>query len=496
MCLAILWLWYRHYYEPYFVLKRSIGLPGPTPKLFFGNARSIVDKGWAECMRQWTEKYGQTFLYFIGIQPIIFTREVDIIHSVFVNKAGHFIERFNMPFLFTDDSKRGKQVNSIARANRYEWKRMHRMLSPLFTSKKVMQMGPLIEVCCRRMMKRVDELLQDSSTINIYRLFGDFTMEAIMTVAFGRELDSQSPEGKQLSDCLDTLSGTGGKTSKWGLMGMSTVISHARWTILIFQALVKRSPIGQKWNFTKKISEMLVDERCANKTNRADALQGMIDLMDDKASKDDMAFSRLEVDANARLFLFAGHETTKIAMSMAAYCLANNHKVQEKAFNEIKKYFTQNPDASTYDAVEAIPYMEMIMLEAMRHYPPVKEVHRNCVETCAVNNNLVVPKDTMVFVPVRHINFNPDYWSNPDAFDPERFDQSAPIDNSKGFLTLGAGPRLCIGKRLALLDASMGLVSVLRKYKLTLAEDTDIEIDMSGMTSYPIHGVKIKFVPH
>jgi len=100
--------------------------------------------------------------------------------------------------------------------------------------------------------------------------------------------------------------------------------------------------------------------------------------------------------------------------------------------------------------------MTMILFEAMWHYPPLKEVHRNCVETCTVNNNLVVPKDTMVFVPVRHINFNPDYWSNPDAFDPEWFDQSVPIDNSKGFSTLGAGSRLCIGKRLALLDAAMG----------------------------------------
>jgi len=46
----------------------------------------------------------------------------------------------------------------------------------------------------------------------------------------------------------------------------------------------------------------------------------MIDLMDDETSKDDMAFSRLEVEVNSRLFLFAGHKTTKTVMSMAACC--------------------------------------------------------------------------------------------------------------------------------------------------------------------------------
>ena len=104
-CLAILWLWYRHYYEPYFVLKRSIGLPGPTPEIFFGNSRPIVDKGWIECTKQWSEQYGPTYLYFIGMQPVIFTQDVDIIHSVFVNKASHFLERSNQPFIFSDSGK-------------------------------------------------------------------------------------------------------------------------------------------------------------------------------------------------------------------------------------------------------------------------------------------------------------------------------------------------------------------------------------------------------
>ena len=215
------------------------------------------------------------------------------------------------------------------------------------------------------MMKRVDKLLQDNDTIDACKLFGDFIMEAMMTIAFGRDLDSQSSEGKQLLECLDILSGTGGTASMWGLIGMSTIILHASWTTMMFQALMKRSLVGQRCIYVKKLAKMIVDERCTNKIKRTDALQGMIDFMDDEVSKDATAFSKLEVDVNARVFIYAGCEFTKIVLSMTCYCLATNHKIQEKAFNEIDDYFAKNPDASLYEAVVSIHYIEMIVLEAL-----------------------------------------------------------------------------------------------------------------------------------
>jgi len=61
---------------------------------------------------------------------------------------------------------------------------------------------------------------------------------------------------------------------------------------------------------------------------------------------------------------------------------------------------------------------------AFGDYIPVKEVQRHFVDSCAINDSLVIPKGALIHVPIHYIKFNPVHWSNPNAFDPERFDSS------------------------------------------------------------------------
>ena len=310
---------------------------------------------------------------------------------------------------------------------------------------------------------------------------------------------TESNEGKRLFQCLGKLSGTGSdKVSKWGFLGMSSILSHARWTVSLFQALVKRTPVAESWNYLGNVARMIVDERSAQNINRADLLQGMVKLMSNETHGDNvdlLAFSKAEAVLNSRIFILAGFETTRNAISMTCYHLAADHKIQGKAFDEIDKYFAKNPNTSLHEVVESISYIEMVVLEALRHHPVTKDVGRHCVKTCAIGDTLIIPEGTNVYIPTKTVNFNSDYWTHPDVFDPERFDPSVYVNSAEGFLSFGAGPRLCIGKRLGLLDAEMALVSILKMYKLSLADNTNIEIDDDGLILYPKYGVQLKVTP-
>jgi len=84
-------------------------------------------------------------------------------------------------------------------------------------------------------------------------------------------------------------------------------------------------------------------------------------------------------------------------------------------------------------------------------------------------------------------------------FDPERCDANTVVNNAESFLGFGVGPRICLGKQLGLMDAKMGLISILKDYKVALADTTnleiDSEIDSDGELLYPKHGMKLKLIP-
>ena len=88
---------------------------------------------------------------------------------------------------------------------------------------------------------------------------------------------------------------------------------------------------------------------------------------------------------------------------------------------------------------------------------------------------------------------NPSYWPDPYKFDPERFnpnkEQTYP---TFAYLPFGGGPRKCIGKGLALLEAKMILVAILEDKHFKRTNDTEVPLELSvGITMSPKNGIKL-----
>lgn len=77
----------------------EMGLPGPQPRFFFGNALELFShkKHSAACLAEWTEKYGKVYGYFIGHTPIICVSDPDMLQEVFITKFSHFHSRRPLP---------------------------------------------------------------------------------------------------------------------------------------------------------------------------------------------------------------------------------------------------------------------------------------------------------------------------------------------------------------------------------------------------------------
>ena len=132
----------------------------------------------------------------------------------------------------------------------------------------------------------------------------------------------------------------------------------------------------------------------------------------------------------------------------------------------------------------------------MRLFPPAPRTRRECNQTCALTDDLIIVKGVDVSIPIYLLHHNPKYWPNPENFDPERFNpnnkQSYP---TFAYLPFGEGPRYCIGKCMALLEIKIALVCILKELQFKTTSDTEIPLDLNiGITMSPKNGIKLSIV--
>ncbi|CAG2064903.1 unnamed protein product [Timema podura] len=118
------------------------------------------------------------------------------------------------------------------------------------------------------------------------------------------------------------------------------------------------------------------------------------------------------------------------------------------------------------------------MQETLRKHTPIPNLTRICTEPFTLEGtNLKLQKGDMVIIPTMGFHHDPKYFPNPDHFDPERFsEENKKLIPSYAYLPFGEGPRMCIGMRFGLVQAKVGLVGLLSRYKFSVCEKTDIPL--------------------
>ncbi|CAN7947389.1 unnamed protein product [Ixodes pacificus] len=137
----------------------------------------------------------------------------------------------------------------------------------------------------------------------------------------------------------------------------------------------------------------------------------------------------------------------------------------------------------------------MVIRESLRLYPPVVLfVSRHCREDTTIMGQFI-PAEANIIVPTWHIHHDPEHWPEPFKFDPERFAEGLNTDHSAAYLPFGLGPRVCIGKRFALLEIKLALCKLIRKYRIRQCKETQDPVKLVVPTAAinPEKGISVKF---
>ncbi|XP_038077379.1 cytochrome P450 3A24-like [Patiria miniata] len=484
------WSWYKR--RTYF---KTLGLSGPPPLPIVGNMLSY-GKGMHVAHEEWTKQYGKTFGVFEGARKAIITSDLDIMQEVLIKQYNKFCNRQEFPLrpkLFKND---------LLSLKNERWKLMRSMVASTFSKTKMQKMVGLIVNRSEMLMKNVNKLCSEGKSIEISKMLGSFVIESGTLCAYATEIDSQNLDDTTFIDMAELFfQGFKEQQTTWAITLMMPWMEPVlRW--LGFSLHPMKSV-----NFFKSIVVDIIHERRAdpNQKDYVDFLQLLMNAhkyQDEDTPEDEKvyvdykrALTEDEVTAMAVLFFIGNYETTTTALCFTSYLLATNPEVQERLIDEIDNVIGERTSL-TYGDVSKLPYLDMVLHESMRIYPPAIEFDRICREDCVIKG-IQIPKGTMMEFPVWVVHHDPEIWPDPYTFDPQRWsagnrDKIHPL----AWIPFGGGPRKCIGYRFANLEIALVMVRLLQKYRFETCEETDIppKVGKHGLI-LPENGMTLRLAP-
>ncbi|XP_058455237.1 cytochrome P450 4C1-like [Malaya genurostris] len=207
-------------------------------------------------------------------------------------------------------------------------------------------------------------------------------------------------------------------------------------------------------------------------------------------------FSDLDIREEVDTFMFEGHDTTTSGISFTIYLLALNQNVQDRVFNEIVSVLGSNPETTDLRCaiLQEFRYLETVIKEAMRLFPPVPFIGRKLVEDLEMNGTIVKAGQDFL-IPIYVIHRNPKVYPDPELFDPDRFSDAT--ESKRGpydYIPFSVGSRNCIGQRYAMLEMKTTLIKLIFNYKILPGESLPKLRVKTDLVLRPDKGLPVKLL--
>ncbi|XP_056227534.1 cytochrome P450 3A27-like [Seriola aureovittata] len=459
----------------------KLGIPGPQPFMYLGSvcrSNPVYYLDDLECAK----KYGRLWGTYELKMPMLVVMDPDMLKTILVKECfTYFTNR-------RDFHLNGDLYDAVSICKDDQWRRIRNILTPIFTSGRIKEMFSIMKHHSRKLTDRLQSRLGNDDVIIVKDFFGPYSMDVMASCAFNVDMDSiNNPSGPLITHA-----------SK--LFRLSLRLFLFQGCFPIFLPLLKLLGVSlftkTSTAFFKAIVEKIRAERTGSShQNSGDLLQHMINsqtVNEPRKEEQNKGLTDHEIISQVTMFLFAGYETSATTLVFLVYTLARNPEVMKRLQKEIDSTFP-NKGPVQYEALMQMEYLDSVVNECLRLYPPAARIERVAKETVKING-VTIPKDIVVMIPVYALHRDPELWPEPEEFKPDRFSkENKQSINSYTYLPFGVGPRNCIGMRFALVMAKLALVEVLQNYSFSVCKETEIplQMDPEGLLG-PLRPIKLK----
>ena len=202
-------------------------------------------------------------------------------------------------------------------------------------------------------------------------------------------------------------------------------------------------------------------------------------------------FSPAELRDQVATMIVAGHETTALALFWSLYLLASAPDTQRRLAEEVRD-LPLTPETAA-DTLSRLVYARAVVSEALRLYPPVIMLVRQCVDADRWQD-LAIPRQSLVIISPWVLHRHRKIWPDPEGFDPSRFFGDSPPVSKFAYLPFGVGPRVCVGAHFAMAETTLMLAMIIQRFQVMRADSGPI-LPVAVVTTQPHRPALFRLTP-
>jgi cytochrome P450 len=427
-------------------LPRQKRPPGPRENWLLGSTRTIQRDPLGFTMSMF-QRYGNIVAVRFLIWPtyMIFHPQ-DVKHVLQENHRNyskdtyliHFLRPLLGQGLFTNDGQ--------------SWLHQRRLMQPAFHRKQLATFGALMTGATESMLERWQNAAHDQP-LDVSTEMMRLTLRIVGQALFSIDLSNEA----------DTV-------------GQAFTALMTPFTDYIYNPVPPLNfPTPRNRRIQKSIrtldgvvQDIITDRRQGD--NKGDLLSMLLLARDEETGE---GMNDRQVRDEVMTLLLAGHETTSNALTWTWYLLSQHPDAESRLHAELEQVLGGR--LPKVEDLPRLPYTGMVLEEALRLYPPVVGFNRKAIADDEVGSYFV-PANTLIWLSPYTTHHHPDFWENPEVFDPERFSP----ERSEGrphfaHFPFGGGPRLCIGSNFAMMEAQLILATIAQRYRLRLVPGYHVE---------------------
>jgi len=331
------------------------------------------------------------------------------------------------------------------------WRRQRRLAQPAFHRERIDAYSRVMVECAEHQISG----WKSGEIRDVHEDMARLALDIVAKTLFGALLTVEFEEvGAALKTIAQRFTGRGG------------VLFH----------IPERIPTPANLRFRRAVQSLdgiiyrIVEERRASGERNGDLLSMLLEVRDEETGE---GMSNRQLRDEVMTIFLAGHETTANALSWTWYLLAEHPEAEARLLEELSEVLSGR--APTVGDLPRLRYTDMVVKESMRLYPPAWAFGRETVGDCEIGG-YHVPAGTQLIMSQWVTHRDPRYYERAEEFRPERWaDGSTEMLPPYAYFPFGGGPRLCIGRSFARMEAVLLLTTIARKFRLRLAQDRPVK---------------------